>query len=558
MRKINQIESVFRKNIFIIIFLCVGIIILTQMTGYDFSKLPGDMGDTRFNQYVLEHFYQFITNRTTSFWNAPFFYPFKNTIAFSDSHLGSAPIYSFFRFIGFNQNTSLQIWIIIGYITNLLVANTILFKLGMKPLSAALGAFLFSFGLPVMAQENHIQLTYRFCVPLVSFFFWKFSNKPKLTSALFLIICLTMQFYFSIYIGFFLVLLVLIMIFMIPVFLSSPSQIRFFGFWKNILVNAWIFSSEKERKLFLLGLIVCFFSMGFLLIPHYSASQTYGFSRTPEEIKMMLPQPQSYFLADHSKFWNGNRFIFPSIPMQHEHQLFIGLSSSILILIGLMTKKSYKFNKFVLLNIICAFLLVIYTIRIRDFSIYQFFAFLPIFSSIRSVSRIILVLIWPISIFTTAAYDSFLRKKQKNIFHWLIIISIPVFLIFESLIYDNYTYSIKDSQSRLDKYIKQINETKENINEDSILYIGFEWDEKWYMSELDGMLLAQELGISTLNGYSGNFPYEYQPFQICEQISYRISSFMDFSNITDKNYYDEIINKVVPINVGDCEFSWIK
>jgi hypothetical protein len=42
------------------------------------NQIPGDLGDSRFNMYVLEHGYRWLTGLDASFWSAPFFYPFTN------------------------------------------------------------------------------------------------------------------------------------------------------------------------------------------------------------------------------------------------------------------------------------------------------------------------------------------------------------------------------------------------------------------------------------------------------------------------------------------------
>ena len=55
--------------------------------------VPGDIGDGRFNNYVLEHFFSWITGKTPAFWNAGFYYPFPYVLAFSDNLMGSGPFY---------------------------------------------------------------------------------------------------------------------------------------------------------------------------------------------------------------------------------------------------------------------------------------------------------------------------------------------------------------------------------------------------------------------------------------------------------------------------------
>jgi len=66
----------------------------------NFSKVPGDFGDARFNNYILEHGYKYLTGKTATYWNAPFMYPYPNTIALSDNLLGTVPLYSGFRILG--------------------------------------------------------------------------------------------------------------------------------------------------------------------------------------------------------------------------------------------------------------------------------------------------------------------------------------------------------------------------------------------------------------------------------------------------------------------------
>lgn len=81
-----------------------------RILGYQFEYMPGDLGDSRFINYLLEHGYQWLKGDVDSFWDAGFMYPFKNTIALSDNMLGTLPIYSIWRVLGFSQETTYQLW----------------------------------------------------------------------------------------------------------------------------------------------------------------------------------------------------------------------------------------------------------------------------------------------------------------------------------------------------------------------------------------------------------------------------------------------------------------
>jgi hypothetical protein len=68
----------------------------------------------------------------------------------------------------------------LGFLFNYIAAVYVLKKLGFKPLAVGAAAFFFSFGLPLLAQENHAQLIYRCGVPVACYFLWEFSERPKL------------------------------------------------------------------------------------------------------------------------------------------------------------------------------------------------------------------------------------------------------------------------------------------------------------------------------------------------------------------------------------------
>lgn len=81
--------------IWIIFLLGLWLVVLKEF-GPHWEWVPGDMGDGRFNNYILEHFFLWLkgTVPASSYWNAPFFYPYQNVTGFSDNLLGAAPIYT--------------------------------------------------------------------------------------------------------------------------------------------------------------------------------------------------------------------------------------------------------------------------------------------------------------------------------------------------------------------------------------------------------------------------------------------------------------------------------
>src|SRR5579871_2971771 len=134
--------------------------------GWNLHRIPGDLVDARFNNYVLEHGHHWLTGRERSFWDAPFFLPEPNVIAYSDCHLGTLPLYALFRFAGADRETAFQLWALAQFALNYLCCAWVLRRFGFGRVAATAGAYVFAFGMPVVGQINHLQLAPRFLVPV--------------------------------------------------------------------------------------------------------------------------------------------------------------------------------------------------------------------------------------------------------------------------------------------------------------------------------------------------------------------------------------------------------
>jgi hypothetical protein len=76
------------------------------------------------------------------------------------------------------------------------------------------------------------------------------------------------------------------------------------------------------------------------------------------------------------------------------------------------------------------------------------------------------------------------------------------------------------------------------------------------LAEIDAMLLSQELGWSTMDGYSGNSPPGWPPANGCGLLPAEIMDYMDFAKINSPAYYLDMINRTVPIGFKDCDPNW--
>ena len=495
----------FIKNYgWILLFFIIGFGSIVFSFGKNFLRVPGDLGDARFNNYILEHFYQRIIQRAPDYWNAPMFYPYPLATAFSDNLLGSAPFYTAIRIFGFSRETAFQGWFLFGFVLNYIVSAYVLKKVKLQSISVATGAFLFTFGLPMLAQEGHPQLIYRFCIPAACYFLYDFSDKPKLKTVFFLMAAIIWQFYLTIYMGFFLLLLIVVMVFMIPL---SDSSINIIKFWFVRIRSAWNHSRGSQKVWLITGLILLAATLLQLFLPYLQVTKLYHFSRGSDEIKTMLPRLSSYLLSDNSALWRLGRNNFKDLPMRHEHQLFPGLAAASLLLIGLLWKKTDEKIPFLQIHATSLLIIFFITFSVNEKSLYFLLLKIPGYNSIRAVTRIQLVLLWPLAVYIAFVTDRIVRLNSSIFRIKAALGLILVLMISESVFFSHSTYSKIEGQKRVDS-LRKIAEysLKKAKKPDPVLLIHGKAGDPWQITALDAMLTAQELGVPLINGYSGNAP----------------------------------------------------
>jgi len=529
-------------------------LVIQRPLGPNLALIPGDLGDTRFNNYILEHFFRWVTGLTRDYWNAPFFFPFQQVMAFSDNLLGSVPFYALFRGIGLNRETAFQSWYILGYILNFTAASYVLWRLKLKPLAVGTGAFFFAFGLPLLAQENHPQLLYRFCIPLAAFSLWRFYQAPQLRMLVFIVTWMVWQFYLSIYMGFFTFFLLVVLILLLPFFVPVQTFRQRLALWPRCLIKSWFQAPLTGRILALAVVVVMGVGFVALFLPYYRVSRTYGFAKGWTEVANMLPRPQSYLTADNSKIWRSLVCLCDNLPLPWEHQLFPGLAILALVLVGISGRFHTENRRLAWLHFGAALVLVALTLNVRGYSLYELVWKLPGMNSIRAVTRIMLVMMWPLSLFSAWAIDGFIWQFSQQR-RWLQAAAYLVagLLVAESVFYTHATFLKADSQARIASLRQQIPPV---VPSDPVLFAARNQQEPDWAGEIDAMLLAQELGWPTLNGYSGNSPPGYAPADSCLRLPNQIKSYMDYAGISSPSFYLGIMKRVVPLGFVDCDPTW--
>jgi hypothetical protein len=359
-------------------------------------------------------------------------------------------------------------------------------------------AFVFAYAPPVLAQEGHAQLIYRYAIPLAVLNLWQLLEFRRLDRLPWLAIWMAVQFFCSIYLGLFLAMLVCAMTVAsicvqkatntLPPTLTGKSKRRSVRQFVSICMAVLIW----------VGLLL-------MLEKYHAVAKQYGFHRSIDEIQSMVPHLSSYLFADTFRFdaWIGRWA--PYFPMRGEHQMFFGVAASILAITSvIIARNSPKWSRITRVSLLGLLMLIIVTSSIGDFSLYRFIMVLPGFSAIRAVTRICLVMLLPVALLVAVSTESLVDRLPS--LRPLLILSIIALLTVELWSRTPVSTPIAQWQERLHVLMPDSNSIAGGKS--AILFVRSKPSEPLWVTfgEVDGMVLAQDLGIPTVNGYSGNFP----------------------------------------------------
>lgn len=498
-----------RKEFFIVLTLIFTILcyILFHL-GLDLKFIFGDLGDARFNNYILEHGYQFLLGNHSNFWSPPFFFPEQNVASYSDNLLGTLPIYGLFRILGLDLETAFQLWIITFFLLNGISCYIVLRLLGFEGFSGLIGAIFFSLSAPIMIFTVHIQLLPHFAIPWIFYSIYQYSIELKVRYIYYIFIWVVIQFYMGLYLALF----SLIGIFMFGI-------IIFIYKYKDFNLNRSLLKLTILTHLS--NMILAFIFLYPLLYPYFSTNIDIG-GREWWEVSSMLPRISSWFFTSGHYFDEFNN-IGKLLPMQHEHRLFIGLIPILSIFISIIViLKSFKrsgLERWVILSIYIIALVIILTLSFGKTSIYYYTFFqLPGFDAIRAVTRIVILILFPVSMIIAYLISLFINSKIT--LFW----KIPFTFIFIGLLFlEQFRGNISkyEKAEAQERYLNLMNKIEQTSDFDVIDY-QYIPNYDYAINELDAMYLGLILQKPTINGYSGNLPSNYSVwnFSFSRQIWY--------------------------------------
>lgn len=454
------------------------------------NHIPGDIGDARFNQFVLEHFYRCIITQDCRFADLPCFYPWPKTVFFSDTHWGSAWIYSIFRFLSISPEKSFAYWFSLAFLLNYLSCYISLRCFTISRLGASLGAFLFTFSLPVIAQDGHAQLAYRMFIPAAIASLSSAFRYENITLLCYSALFAAFQFLLSPYLGYFLFIFCLILLI---IYLYSANSQR-------LLFQA-LYSGLRQHKLAVfLTLAVTAAAFALFFLPYHDAQQLYAIHRPWPAVQQQLPRLESLLLGDRSRIWPSSSW-FPNIPMRHEQQMFIGIGAALLIAGYLFATRFAKSDRASRIHLVAAILFFVSVLSWHDHSLYNFLQHVSGVDAIQSVCRCIFVLLFPLALLLAKALD-YCCVANKPSFPLIACGCVCTILCISDSIAASKVYTLQgDWEARLDfvsaHQIKALPTGAVVAYADRL---------RSSIIEQDVIQFAQRAGVKTLNGYSGNCP----------------------------------------------------
>ena len=507
----------------------LSMLIITYL-GVDFSQIPGDLADSRFNIFILEHCYQFFSGTVDEFWSAGFMYPEDQVISLSDNLLGSAPIYALFRWIGFNSYTAFQCWIVALAVLNFVGTYLLIAYVTQKQLWAGLGAFIFAFAIGLSAQMNHAQTFPRFAIPLCFLFLLLWKDRKSWYWFFLAAFSLSYTFYCGIYLGFF-TLFPFTVVFIAVVIVNRTNLMEQFRNWR-----AW--TTYSLSILLNLGLLYKLFK------PYISRASGDQSLHNYEQIKHSIPALESYFSAPLGTLIHGplENLIGNDYPAFWDHWIFPGwfaMIGLITIFIALFAKVFYKsknsLNQNTWILMLVGGLTFLFFIKINGHSLYYFLHYLPGFGAMRSITRVINIELLFFGLGLSTALSHLFRQQKR---------SFLVMLLFLPLLFiDNFVQSdafFLTSKQEMETRQYELVQKMKDIPEGQVVSYEPNIDSlditPSYL-QLDAMLAAQALGLKSVNGYSARAATQFDRYWNAPNAENRKFWFSRFREMTGEDVY---------------------
>ena len=482
-------------------FLAIFVIVLTL---YIFrpiftGQLIGDPFDSRLMIVIHEHWWRWL-NGLTDFRDLGFFYPFDKALGFSDTFLVPGLLYSILRFFSFGLAES---WIIttftvlvIGNLGWVVVAKRFIKTNTIKILFVATIVLSFSFTAYFAIDPNIVgySLLSWFALLVYSIETEKIVSKKQLKIAFFIIL---FQLYaLSFWYGAFFMGLIIFVRLLIGLIYSKDKG-NFKDLFSNLRINKkiWIVSAP----------VILFFTWIFLYVYLSVAGapirpKSEMIINSPSPLMLLNAGSPTQYGLENSIFEGFYRFFGFDLPFEN----LIGLGFAVT-LIGVVSMAILLFLekrtiKLWILSILITYLY--FTKLVNDVSIHGLlFETIPGINSIRYPARFIIILGFGLIFMSFKLIDNRVGKGIRQF------LKVPLYLLLVIMILDQIRGPFTGWDKKLlinENLFSQAQEIKNNCD-----YFYFDHPGGWWYDQIEAITFSTQVGIPTVNGYSGAFPGGY-------------------------------------------------
>ncbi len=247
----------------VLIFFILTTIFITWPLILNPAQLTATGREEYFLSYILNWNIHALTHSPLQIFQAPFFYPHKFTLAFSDplftSSLIALPFVLLFQqpFLAYSVN------ILIAFILNGFFTYLLTFQLTKKTLPALVSGILVAFSIGRLDTLEHLQVFSFYWLPLGLYFFLKLIQTNKNHFAGLVSLCFLLQIFNTIFLGF---------VYALAIILFSLVY-----WFKNQLKKSSATAVLKYFSLSLITVVVMF-------SPYLKVSRTFEYSRSLKDI----------------------------------------------------------------------------------------------------------------------------------------------------------------------------------------------------------------------------------------------------------------------------------
>ena len=349
-----------------------------------FALVRAEPGDGMLNHYLLEHSWLVLAEPSYAgtFTKPPFYHPEPGVWWYSETLIGTAPVYWALRAVT-DYQLAYSWWMIACSALNFVSFAVVARRLGCAHTAAVLGALGFAFLAVLVDQEKHQQLIPRYWMPPALLCAWLLGRAPSARALGGLSACLALQALTCVYTGWFLVAGMATLV-PLAAWLTPGGVWKLFTFARRQWRPALLWAAP--------GVIV----MAAFFTPYLQVNR--GLTRTYGEAKYLIPNAPAWLTPPIGAAWfETARGVLPEVSF--ECCLFHGFAATALFVatvawVGWKRRAPDRPDNWPLAAacLLAGAVWFVLCFRVDEASLWAGVMYVPGAGAIRCVSRVVLLL----------------------------------------------------------------------------------------------------------------------------------------------------------------------